>query len=70
MFDKLSRVFEKDKVLVGFQKWTFSSVFWAFESFLCPLSIWFGTDTKSMQGHGSGINIEIYINRMLEYMRS
>ena len=44
-------------------------IFSTFESILCPPCVYFRSDTKSMQGHGSGLYREINISKMPEYVR-
>ena len=56
---------KKDKVKVDFQNSIFQ-VFSAFESFWCPSSVCFRTDTMGIEGHGTGTYKEIIINRIHE----
>ena len=56
---------KNDKVKVDFQKSIFH-FFLAFESFWCPSSMCFRTDTTGIQGHGTGTYKEIIINRIHE----
>ena len=60
-----ARLLKKDKVNVDIQNSIFQ-VFSAFESFWCPPSMCFGTDTRGIQGHGTGTYKEINIDRIRE----
>ena len=54
LFTETSRAFEKRQGQSRFSELNFSRFFLAFESFWCPSSMCFRTDTMGIQGHGTG----------------
>ena len=65
-FTETSRTFEKRQGQSRFSELNFFKFFSAFESFWCPPSMCFRTDTTGKQGHGTGTYKEININRIRE----